>query len=57
MKITVIETRTEIEASATDLRESRTLADNFSGFLSRMFRSNEPIEDEEAEEDGCDVGD
>lgn len=53
MKITVIETRTEIEASATDLRESRTLADNFSGFLSRIFRSNEPIEDDEAEEDDC----
>lgn len=47
MKITVTETKTEIEATAQELRESNTLAGNCERFLSRIFQSHEPIEDEE----------
>lgn len=46
MKIRVSETVTEIEASAIELRESNTMADNMQGFLRRIFRSTEPIYDE-----------
>lgn len=48
MKIKVSETVTvtEIEASAMELRESNTMADNMQGFLRRIFRSHEPIFDE-----------
>ena len=57
MKIKVSETTTvtEIEASAMELRESNTMADNMQGFLRRIFRSAEPIYDEPddpAEEEG-----
>ncbi len=48
MKIRIVET--EIEADARELRESNTLASNFERMLSRCFRSNEPFEEEEAEE-------
>lgn len=41
---------TEIEADARELRESNTLASNFALLLSRCFKSNEPFEDEEGEE-------
>ena len=51
MKITVTETKTEIEATAKELRESNSLAGNFERFLSRVFQSKEPIEDEEDEEE------
>ena len=50
MKIRVSETVTEIEASALELRESNTMADNMQGFLRRIFRSNEPIYDEPCEQ-------
>ena len=49
MKIKVVETY--IEADARELRESQTLAQNFSGLMSRMFRSTEPFDDEEEESD------
>ena len=48
MKIKVVETY--IEADARDLRESQTLAMNFTGLLSRVFQSTEPFDDEEVEE-------
>ena len=48
MKITIFETH--IEADARELRESNTLASNFSMLLSRCFQSHEPFEDEEQEE-------
>ena len=59
MKITMSEKTTTIEADARELRESNTLADNFAMMLSRCFRSNEPLEgdeneDEEAVEDETD---
>lgn len=41
---------TEIEADARELRESNTLASNFALLLSRCFKSNEPFEDEDGEE-------
>lgn len=47
MKIKV----TEIEADARELRESNTLADNFSMFLSRLFQSHEPFEEDKEEEE------
>ena len=50
MKIRVIET--EIEADARELRESNTLASNFAMMLSRCFKSNEPFEDDDIEDDG-----
>ena len=51
MKIKVTEYTTEIEADARELRESNTLAGNFAAMLSRCFRSNEPFEDDEEEEE------
>ena len=54
MKIKVVETC--IEADARDLRESQTLAQNISGFMSRLFRSTEPFDDEEEESDQEDDG-
>lgn len=50
MKIRIVET--EIEADARELRESNTLAGNFSLLLSRCFKSTEPFDDEEEGEDG-----
>ena len=55
MKIKNTVTTIEIEADARELRESQTLAQNFSSLLSRVFQSKEPIEyeneDEETEEE------
>lgn len=51
MKIRVVETVTEIEADARELRESNTLADNFAMMLSRCFQSKEPLDDDEEEEE------
>lgn len=50
MRIRVVET--EIEADARELRESNTLASNFAMMLSRCFRSTEPFDDEEQDEEG-----
>lgn len=44
MKIKI--TETEIEADARELRESNTLAGNFSMMLSRVFQSREPFYDD-----------
>lgn len=41
----------EIEADAKELRESQTLAQNFSSMLSRCFASTEPFDEEEGELD------
>lgn len=49
MKIRVVET--EIEADARELRESRTLADNFTMLLSRCFMPRYEPDDEE-DQDG-----
>ena len=49
MKIKVVETY--IEADARELRESQTLAQNFAGFMNRLFQSTEPFDDEEEESD------
>ncbi len=50
MKIIIKETY--IEADARELRESNSLADNFSRALSRCFCPPEPFEDaEDAEEE------
>ena len=51
MKIRVVETVTEIEADARELRESNTLANNFTMMLSRCFQSKEPFDDDEEEEE------
>ena len=51
MKIKVIETITEIEADARELRESQTLGQNFVSMLSRCFQSREPFDDETEEND------
>ncbi len=48
MKIRVRET--EIEADARELRESNTLAGNVAQMLSRCFKSTEPFDDEDAED-------
>lgn len=40
----------EIEADAKELRESQTLAQNFSSLLSRCFASTEPFDEEERAE-------
>lgn len=49
MKIRIVET--EIEADARELRESRTLSDNFTMLLSRCFMPRyEPDDDEEHDE-------
>lgn len=47
MKIKV----TEIEANARELRESNTLASNFSMMISRMFKSTEPFEEDDEDDD------
>ena len=49
MKIKV--TETYIEADARELRESNTLASNFALMLSRCFRSTEPFDDENEEDE------
>lgn len=49
MKIRIKETY--IEADARELRESNSLADNFSRMLSRCFCPSEPFEDDEEEEE------
>ena len=49
MKIRIVET--EIEADARELRESNTLADNFTMMLSRCFRSREPFDDDEPDDE------
>lgn len=48
MKITetITTTTTVIEASAGELRESNTLAQNFAMMLSRVFQNKEPIYDD-----------
>ena len=52
MEITVLETKTEIEADARELRESNSLAQNFGLMLSRVFQNKEPFyEDEEESEE------
>ena len=51
MKIRLTEYTTEIEADARELRESNTLAQNFAAMLSRCFKSTEPFEDAETEEE------
>ena len=48
MKIKV----TEIEADARELRESQTLAQNFTSMLARCFASTEPFDDMEETEEG-----
>ena len=54
MKIKITSTTTEIEADARELRESNSLAQNFSMMLSRAFQNSEPFYDdpEEEEEEG-----
>ena len=50
MKIRIVET--EIEADAKELRESRTLSDSFTMFLSRCLMPRyEPDDDEEHNEE------
>lgn len=52
--ITTTTTTTTIEANASDLRESNTLAQNLSMMLSRVFQNKEPIcddVDDDAEEE------
>lgn len=46
MKIKV----TEIEADARELRESNTLAGNLANFLTKIFQSTEPFDDDEEKE-------
>ena len=46
---------TEIEADARELRESNTLAANFSMMLSRAFQNREPFEEEEQKDDAEEV--
>ena len=43
---------TEIEADARELRESQTLAQNFTSLLSRCFASTEPFDDVEETKEG-----
>ena len=52
MKIIVNEeTRvTSVVASAAELRESNTLAQNFSNMLARLFKSNAPAIEEDEED-------
>lgn len=45
---------TIVEADARELRESNTLAENFSSMLSRAFQSREPFEDVEDEQEEAD---
>lgn len=49
MKIKI--TETYIEADARELRESNTLAGNFTALLNRIFQNREPFDDDEDEED------
>ncbi len=49
MKIRVVET--EIEADAKELRESRTLADNFTFMLSRCFAPRYSYDDDEEQDE------
>ena len=51
MKIKITEQITEIEADARELRESNTLANNFTMMLSRCFQSKEPLDDLDDEEE------
>lgn len=51
MKIRIVETKTEIEADARELRESNGLAGNFANLLSRCFQSREPFDDDYDDED------
>lgn len=48
MKIRIVET--EIEADARELRESRTLADNFTMLLSRSLMPRYEPDDEEQDD-------
>ena len=48
MKIEIEKTR--IEADARELRESNTLASNFTMLLQRMFQPKEPFDDDATEE-------
>ena len=48
MKVKI--TETVVEANAQELRESQTLSQNFYGFLSRLFKSTEPLDDDEFEQ-------
>jgi len=52
MKIKMTERITEIEADARELRESQTLAQNFTSMLSRCFASTEPFDDVEETKEG-----
>lgn len=45
-------TEIEIKADARELRESQTLAQNFTSLLSRCFASEEPFDDAEETEEG-----
>ena len=45
-------TEIEIVADARELRESQTLAQNFTSMLSRCFASTEPFGDVEETKDG-----
>lgn len=49
MRIRVVET--EIEADARELRESRTLADNFILMLSRCFAPRYSYDDDEEQDE------
>lgn len=50
MKIKVTEYITEIEADASELRESNTLGENFSMMLRRCFQPIRAYSDDEEEE-------
>ena len=49
MKIRIVET--EIEADARELRESRTLAENFTTLLSRCFMPIYESDDDESDDE------
>ena len=51
MKISIIETKTEIEADARELRESNGLAGNFANLISRCFQNCEPFDDDDDEDE------
>lgn len=51
MKIRIVESKTEIEADARELRESNGLAANFANLLSRCFQSHEPFDDDYDDEE------
>lgn len=54
MKIRIVET--EIEADAKELRESRTLADNFTMLLSRCLMPRYSYDDDEEQNESDDRG-